>query len=288
MEDTVTEHGHTLQPDECHVIVIGGAARSGTTLMQAILCSDEATNPVLSEAAPLKILVDAYRKTLTHVNAYPDMYFTSKDEVKYLFREHVQTFMAHFLRKYNCQYCVWKMPTLTPELPILASLIPNFQMICMVRDPRDIVTSMIQVADKKRTHDDKHPWVDFSVEDFARICLSYYERLLSMKLNEYFKGQISFIRYEDLVNNTEEILNEIRAFTGLRLADFDRDSRWSSVKINLDQETSPARDFITSLYGGPVNKSRIGSWRQRLNHSQASVVEEICQPIMDRFSYHND
>ena len=274
--------------DECHVIVVGGAARSGTTLMQAILCSDQDTNPLLSEAAPLQILVDAYRRTLTHVNAYPDMYFSSRDEVQNLYETYMRCFINKFASKYDVNYCIWKMPALTSELPILSDIIPNFHMICMIRDPRDIITSMMHVAEKKRSHNEDHPWTKFSIEDFSQLCLSYYDKLISEKLKSTYREKTWFVRYEDLANDPEEVISDIRNFTGLQLHEFSRSSEWSSIKFNLDVKTSPARDFLTPLYGGPIDNSKIGTWKQHLTHTDVSTIERICRPLMTRFGYFNE
>ena len=45
-------------------VFIGGCARTGTTLMQSILCSDSATNPLIPEAQWLGRLLSMYKWSL--------------------------------------------------------------------------------------------------------------------------------------------------------------------------------------------------------------------------------
>jgi len=52
--------------EEPRFIFIGGSARTGTTLLQNILCADKTVNPLLPEAAPVRLLLKALQQISRH------------------------------------------------------------------------------------------------------------------------------------------------------------------------------------------------------------------------------
>ena len=51
-------------------IFIGGSARSGTTLLQNILCTSKETNPLIPESAPFRFLAESYINIKRHAHKF--------------------------------------------------------------------------------------------------------------------------------------------------------------------------------------------------------------------------
>ena len=75
------------------VFLIGGINRSGTTLLQSILCSDSTTNPLIHEASYLRGIVDAYRLGQKKFDEHGKYYFTNEDEMLNFTARWVKEFM---------------------------------------------------------------------------------------------------------------------------------------------------------------------------------------------------
>jgi 2-phosphoglycerate kinase len=55
------------------IIFVGGAARSGTTLLQAILCSSPETNHLIPESVIFRTIVEAYMAVKRNAEKFPEI-----------------------------------------------------------------------------------------------------------------------------------------------------------------------------------------------------------------------
>ena len=92
-----------------------------------------------------------------------------------------------------------------------------------------------------------------------------------------------FVRYEDLVLKTDEVLRSLRNFTGMAFTQFDRSADWS--RVQLDWQAFRELPSFTPLYGRKIDESRIGRYRETLTAVEVAAVNEICERLMERFGY---
>lgn len=123
---------------------------------------------------------------------------------------------------------------------------PNLKLLCMVRDPRDILASKTQL-----NSGDRPVWIDTNEQWRTlgdRLCVV-------SALQSYFGRQILFVRYEDLVNEPDKIQEEIAEFTNLSIKY--KFSEW----MNISNPASIGETGIRGMNGlRPLDNKSIGSY----------------------------
>jgi len=73
-------------------LFVGGAPRTGTTLLQSILCADPRTNPLVSEAVIFRSLIESYERAVKNNALYPGMYFPDEERLRRFYSEMIINF----------------------------------------------------------------------------------------------------------------------------------------------------------------------------------------------------
>jgi hypothetical protein len=187
-----------------------------------------------------------------------------------------------------CQHLVLKNPELVQYFPDLAELVAGSKFFLTVRDPRDTVVSMRTVARKQRDKGISSTLTKMN-DDTRRLShyyRNYYVRFLRGDFN-VLGPNVFLVRYEDLVTQTGQVVEQIRDFTGLALADYDPGSEWQRSAEDYEQLRAD-RDrsaWTTELHGKGVSDSQIGKFREVLSAEDIAIIEEECQAVMRPFKY---
>jgi len=143
--------------EEPRYIFIGGSARTGTTLLQSILCADKTVNPLLPEAAPVRLLLKALQQISQHTRKYEGIYFADDKNLKSFFSQVLLSFLEELRKRYSCIHLALKEPALTPFFPLVDELLSNQACyLCLVRDPRDTIASMLRWGKQLESTDSNH------------------------------------------------------------------------------------------------------------------------------------
>lgn len=263
---------------------VGGAPRSGTTLLQSILCADETVNPLIFEAAPFRFLLEAYMKVKNNFNRFPGVYFNSIEDLNNFYSKHLILFLDNLKQNYSCERLVLKEPELTKSFPLILKLLDGTRFLCIVRDPRAAIASMLVWGDKMRAEGREHFFQNRDMVELSRYYNAFYTPLLKCE-STTFQEKIKYIKYEDLVLEPTKIVDEIRDFTGLKLKDFAPNQDWKNTKIDFCDNDLPIRDAVTELYGKPISSSRIATYEQMLTEDEIKTVEKECRLIFKSFEY---
>lgn len=268
------------------LLFVGGINRSGTTLLQSVLCADSTTNPLLHEASYLRNVLDAYDVGKIKFEEHGRYYFDSVDDLREFTAEWARAFIARVRRRYpQAATVVLKYPPLTPRFPALAELLPEARFVVVVRDPRDVAASLVAVGERLRAGGD--PEGQTLPRDMTRLGSLYmqcYAPIFSCPDPE-FRARLTVVRYEDLVTKPDEVVRQLRAATGLALDQFQPAGNWQNNRIDLGDLRASRNAWVSDLWGRPVSDGRVGQFRNLLSAAEIATIEQICRPAMESFQY---
>jgi hypothetical protein len=184
-------------------------------------------------------------------------------------------------------YLVIKEPHGSEGAPLLMEALPESRMILLVRDPRDVVASRMDLArkgsvsrqamrrrgeEKKNLAADERP--DEFVENQARRYLRHIEFVkLAYDAHQGPKAQL---RYEDLRSDT---LGEMkRLYSALRIPIDEQDL--SRAVRRHSWENIPERKKGKGKFR---RKAKPGGWTRDLTPQQIAAVEKITAPLLEEF-----
>jgi len=267
---------------------VGGSQRAGTTLLQSVLCADTTTNSVIREASPLRAMVAAYQYTHASMTSDAADYFASDAELRRFYGEWVEAFLDNTRRRQApAKHLVLKEPHLTTLFPELNQLVADAKFLIIVRDPRDTIASMIDVGARMSAQGHENPFPGRDVRKLANHYKSFYAPCLSSASDDFHR-KTCYVRYERLVCETETEVEKIRAFTGLRLEDFDPDTGWSQATGDPSGLLNYYKGWATNLLGRGFSPQSIGQYRDKLSCEEVALIEQACADAFKIFDYETD
>ena len=181
-----------------------------------------------------------------------DLYHLPKEEqTAFSIIEH--TYIAH-LKRYNplAKYYGDKTPALVMCLNELYMLYPKAKYIYMERNVRDVVSSRIKAFNEP---------IEQALERYktARENINAFE--------QYNRKNILYIRYKDLVINTEDILKKICNFIDIN---FSKKMLINTISINNLGDTILKHHHSIK---NSINTQSIGKWKRDLSETQKAKLE---------------
>lgn len=260
--------------------------RSGTTALQAVLCSTDETNPILQEAQYFTRLVSLYVDAERNFDRFLSHYFADREAMKNHHAVLLKDFLARTMARYEpASTLVLKNPEMTALFPSIAGLLDDVKFLVAVRDPRDTVASMIEVAQRQVAQGLDSPLTRMAgnAGRFAAQFNWYYTPVLSGP-SEALRRRMCFVRYEDLVTETDAVAARLAEFTGLPLHRFDLTKPWRT-RVDFGGQVDAGEPFHAKLRGTALSDTRIGRYAECLSQPDVRVIERTCGPFMDRFGY---
>ena len=182
------------------IIFVGGCMRSGTTLVQRLLCAAEGASPLAAECQYLTALLELREGWAPRYDEFLKDYFADPAAFDGFSRKLVDEFIAAaFARFRPASTLVLKNPELSRHFPVLARWYPAARFVLVVRDPLDTIASIAKVA--QRHHETGVASLIATYRhDMARMSAlykHYYEPV--MRSGREFDDRLLVLRYEDLV-----------------------------------------------------------------------------------------
>jgi sulfotransferase len=248
--------------------------RSGSTLLQNILGNhpDIYTTPT----SGLSELFLSLKKTYTNSTIFKAQ---NPDEMKSAFL----TFCAYGLHGFfegltDKPYCVDKSRAWLINRNFLDCFYPNGKIICMVRDLRDILSSMEK---NFRKHPEKYPLPDinkeFSLGDRITLWMQPDARpvgqtlvnlrdAIQMKLTK----DVLFVRFEDLTQYPQGVMDMVHDYLGIDSHQYDFD--------NIQQVTHED-DRFHGIYGDHKIKNKVEPVESK---AKDILGEIICNQLYEK------
>jgi hypothetical protein len=267
-------------------IFIGGAARSGTSLLQAIFNQhSECVSPPESHLLPnyayapiskiTKSLYDfASLKKILADDVKVQRLNISPDEVLSHLKpglspvELFMTYMNLFAQARNKSILVEGTPQNVWLSRRLKEQFPSSYLLHIIRDPRDVVMSTMNAEYTKR--------FDVSVQSVAEHYILQYECGVDIAKKLFGKHYVQ-VFYEDLVTNPlgeiKRICEELEVKFEPAMMEFYKSSGQvaasaESWKVNLNN------DFMSNNFG---------KWKKGMKEVDILMIEEVCKRLFNDF-----
>jgi len=238
-----------IHPPDCENIkpvILATLPRSGTTLLGRIISSH---NEVCSAEESVIFHGPLLETSQRLFNT--EQYWLPLDEMN----------VAHYLEIYTervCElleeqeldksYITDKSIGNFTSLGAMLSAFPQAKALHCERDPLDISLSCYQHYFPKLIYTS-------NLEDMARICnvfdcaMEYWKTI--------FPDRIMTVRYENLVNNSEEVVRNIMNFLGLE---------WQADCLEFYKNTAVVHTASRQQVRNPINKSGLARWKKYENY----------------------
>jgi Sulfotransferase family len=256
------------------LVLIGGAQRSGTTLLQTLL-ANALESPILPEAHILSDILAAYKRAKEFDNK-TRFFYAAEDDLHSFFRSFAQRHLADIVASIKpISVLVLKDPNFVQVLDE-ASLIfaQSIRIVCM-RDPRDITASFVQIG-QRQSGPEPGRYEKRDISFISKKILASYQPLMRAMQ----PPSVVVVRYEDIASDPRGGLQALARDTGLELSlDLIEQPVW------LDAQARHEASWITELEGTQASPASIGSFMRVLSDEEIAVVQRICKPIMSQFGY---
>lgn len=182
-----------------------------------------------------------------------------------------------------------KTPSHALFIPEIKQLLPESRIIHMIRDPRDVVASLLAVA---RTWGSS--WAPARAQVAAHMWLEHIsaarEAAKNLPTNEFYQ-----VTYEQLWNSTEDALKGLCKFLGLVWSE---DAIRNAIEANRPEamktggtpipvygEVAKYAGSIAKLPQGFVRKARPCGWKTELSFPQKFRVWRVVYKMMQEVGY---
>lgn len=264
-----------------NLVFVVGCPRSGTTFLQKLLGS----NPQIRTTRETH-LFDAYlgqdirswRGEIEKASSNPwavgiswylgeDYFFSALREYAYnLIKPHVVDLKAD-------QLFIEKTPNHAEYIPEILAVFPECKIIHLIRDPRDVVASIIAAS---------RSWARYfprAANDAARMWVRYVNEVGSSR-NLLGENQFFQLKYEHLLSSTKEVIESLSTFLKIQ---------WKQEELEKAIRKNDARSKIRKRGGEDsqkfLRKAKPGSWKEDLNWKQKFDVWRIARKTMNEVGY---
>ena len=250
-------------------IFIGGAGRSGTSLLQAMLNAHPqvAIGPELKVTPAVAKLWLRLSRMESHLQQYFNLGQPQIDEA-------IRNFILNLLEPYRKHASKHRVGEKTPDnifiFPCLHRIFPESPLVHVIRDGRDVVRSLLNqnwVTNGKPApvcHDPKA-----AAKYWRRAIEAGNTAVQSPSLQKKYLA----VQYEELVTTPEKVMRDVLSHIG---------ESWDSSV--LDFYRNKKANYNPKVHR-PISTSSIGKWKEGLTPSIKHAIKPIVGPLLIKLEY---
>ncbi len=252
------------------IVFISGAARSGTSIAHALICTSSRVNHYIGECSYFSQLIRAFDRGMETYDIHTRYYFDNQLHYADLHRKLLADVLtAHWQKLGRPDILVLKDPDMLPIIGSVAALIEQAKFVILYRDPRDVIASRVQVQTRR------NPQGNFTRPDniagLAEEYASGYGAIEGLATSQ--PHRVFYQDYERLVQRDWQGLQKF-----LGLDDLDPALVWQNSAV--EQAHVAADPWHSQLYFKPVSIDAIGSYQKTLDAETILLIERLCNPTV--------
>jgi protein-tyrosine sulfotransferase len=256
------------------IVVVGGAPRSGTTLLRTLL----GRHPMIASGPETTVFlrrISSPEDIGQRLGWNPALIATWQRE-SWSQVEFIERFQRAILEQSGKAIWVEKTPRNAGRFRFVRRHFPYAKLVHIVRDGRDVVCSLRRTPFAKLDHAPAESVVA------AQRCAVQWRAGVRAALRFRRDPGYYELRYEDLVRDPETTLRALIDFLGLPWSD--------GVLVPLrhcadDAGCNVVEDPETIRAAGEIFASSIGRWRQDLTYADCKALRLLIGPLLVRLGY---
>jgi hypothetical protein len=172
---------------------------------------------------------------------------------------------------------------------------PSYKnIICIVRDPRDVAVSEYHFCRKRRVYDDGFPMAEHVKRFLAgetSVYGSWGDNMASWLATRMGTPRFLLLRYEDMIEDTARELRKVAEFMGIGAsaeriaAAVARSAADNMRKLEKEQALAWSSTRETRQDIPFVRAAKAGGWREELPESSAAMIEDAWGDVMLYLGY---
>ncbi|WP_293055025.1 sulfotransferase [Mycobacterium sp.] len=269
-------HSASGSPGNDGPIFIGGAQRSGTTLMRVMLdCHPRICCGV--ELMVLPVVAEHY-KFLTGRNLeVMHSYGNTRSDVQRYCRAFVEDLVETFRRRAGKPRWAEKTPQNILYMVLLGEIFPDAKFIHMLRDGRDVACSLVTMDWIDKTTGRKFEFVE-SITGAARYWRDMVTRGRQQAAHPSLAGRVLEVRYEALVTEPAATMRQVLAFVG---EDWDDAVLSHHTKHRPGEVVEPSTAQVTK----PLYHTAVHRWQHDMTEADKAAFKAQAGDLLTELGY---
>lgn len=246
-------------------LFVGGAPRTGTTALHALICTSPKTNGYIAECSYFSAFMQPLLVGIGTFDIHTKHYFDTRES----FLQYHGSIMTGLLSDFwqwvgRPELLALKDPLLTPHFHWLAKILKGARFVVVARDPYDTISSRLEVMRRQKGSS------DITNREVQEVCLEYANTYRAILDNaDAFGERLCIVNYEALVAGKEFPKLEAFGIAGMR-----PDRLWLDAVTDVTQYSD--NEWLTPLYGETLTTESIGRHRHRLTPEVKSIIFDTC------------
>jgi hypothetical protein len=281
----LSKTGESIDPGR--MVWIFGSGRSGSTWLRSMMGELEGAG-VWEEPMVGRLFGEFYARAPKDNLRSAD--FVMGDPIRKGWISSIRNFVLDGARYSNPRlgsgkYLVIKEPNGSVGAPLLMEALPESRMILLVRDPRDVVASVLDAAteggwlyESREGKINATRKIDRRPNAFVRERANVYRRGVESAWRAYeaHGGPKVLVRYEDLRADTLDEMGRIYSTLGIPV----EDGELRRAVEKHSWENVPAREKGRGKF---YRRGTSGGWKEDLSPRQVEVIERATAPLLEKF-----
>lgn len=262
---------------------IGCMGRSGSTLLRTMLdCHSQIlSGPEFNHLTEIFGLFNCINRSIERERISEIL---DTEHLRDAFRVFIKTLFEQYIYTHNKPIFIEKSPSNIWVFNFLAEIFPDAKFIQMIRDPRDVVCSHLEVG-KRFLKENKKPYSP--ALESAKVCardwtktVMFGESVCGKDSQLYLQNRVVTIKYEDLVMQPEIELKKV-----CKLLEVDFEPAMLEPHKTQHDVVIDNLWFTPEQYSAPVYDSKIGRWKLDLSLKDRLYISGYCQRYIELFQY---